>query len=37
VALGGTPDLKGPISKEKIVSVLLHDFEMTLDIGVRKE
>ena len=35
VALGGTPDLKGTISKEKIVTVLLHDFELTLDMEVR--
>ena len=34
VALGGTADLKGLISKEKIVSVLLKDFELTLDISV---
>ncbi len=32
-ALGGTADLKGTISKEKIVSVLLHEFELTLDVG----
>ena len=35
VALGGTSDLKGTITKEKIVRVLLHDFELTLDMEVR--
>lgn len=33
-ALGGKPNKQGTISKEKLVSVLLKDFELTLDIDV---
>jgi len=33
-ALGGKPNKQGTISKEKLVSVLLNDFELTLDIDV---
>ena len=34
VALGGSADLKGAIKKDKLVSVLLQDFELTLDVEV---
>ena len=35
VALGGDANKQGTISRDKIVSVLLNDFELTLDIDVR--
>lgn len=35
VALGGEPNKQGSISRDKLASVLLNDFELTLDMDVR--
>jgi len=37
VALGGSSSKEGTIAKEKLVAVLLKDFELTLDMDVRSE
>jgi hypothetical protein len=36
-ALGGETNKQGTISREKLASVLLEDFELTIDIDVRQE
>jgi len=36
-ALGGDSNKQGTISREKLASVLLKDFELTIDMDVRKK
>lgn len=37
VALGGEPNKEGTISKKTLIEIIKHEFELTIDMEVRKE